>query len=1234
MIAVMKDCRPSTACRPACRPRTALLLWAIAAVLALTAPAVLGLDPAQDPGDYIVARWNTEDGLPHSSIRQIYQTRDGYLWIGTIQGLARFDGLTFTTFSAPGTPGLPNSLITSMAETPDGSLWIGTNNGLARYHDGRFTSYGRADGLKAATINTVCLAADGSLWIGCRGGVTRWADGKFINDIDTSGQDVSVLRHIMRDRHGALWLSAGFDTLRYAQGKFTRFGRAEGLPAAALQMMREDADGRLLAVTQDGLYRLDGDRFTPFEHNASLSSPRATATLVDRAGNLWIGSSGGLDRFSAGKVVAYADRIAGRFSNVDALLEDREGGLWVGTSAGLAHLTDRRGESWLKEQGVLGLQGTAVRQSRDGSVWISSWTGGVARLLNGTVRQYTAGAPLSLDSISTIYEAPDGVMWFGTQASSIDRLDGDKVTTYVYPSGVPTRRPVVSMNVGTDGEFLLGISRRGLLQLRDGQLTPVPEAAELADETVWAIHRTRDGRLLLGTSKGIFQRGPGRAWHQVDLPGLKQNPEVRAMMEDSDGVIWLATAGLGLVQWAPGGARSYGLREGMVDDTLFSIVDDRDGSLWVSSARGMARVRRTELAQLDRGQIVGLNCLALGRLDGLASGSAEGGGNPAAFLLTDGRLLTATVKGFAVVEPRRMPVNRQPPMVVIEGIVADDQAITRTPDGMISVPPGINRIEIRYTALSMIASQRVRFRYRLDGSDPGWIEAGHERSAHYTHLPPGTYAFQVLAGNGDGAWTDRAATTTITLQPRFFQTSWFRLGLIALLGGGLVGLVRLRQNRLRAREQEYVRTNAELDQRVRDRTAELARERARFKFIFDSVPIGITSMVKGRIETRLVNPAHARITGVPIERCQELDAYRQATPPADRLTQDMFHRRLVAGEIDHYAIEKRYVHADGSVHWTVLAVHLYAGGNREEIQEISTLVDITEHKQAELRLEESHRQLLELSRQAGMAEVATDVLHNVGNVLNSVNVSATLVADQVRDSKLSNLPKLGDMLVAQAGDLAEFLTNDPKGRMIPSYLLTLAGELSAERTVIVQELEYLRKNIEHIKEVVAMQQTYARVTGVTETLELAELADDALRMNSGGIVHQGVEVIREFEPVLSVTVARHAVLQILVNLVRNATNACVESGRADRRMTVRISRHGDRVRLAVVDNGVGIAAENLTRIFALGFTTRKEGHGFGLHSSALAAKELGGSLSAQSLGPGLGSTFVLELPCEKILSQP
>jgi signal transduction histidine kinase len=272
--------------------------------------------------------------------------------------------------------------------------------------------------------------------------------------------------------------------------------------------------------------------------------------------------------------------------------------------------------------------------------------------------------------------------------------------------------------------------------------------------------------------------------------------------------------------------------------------------------------------------------------------------------------------------------------------------------------------------------------------------------------------------------------------------------------------------------------------------------------------------------------------------------------------------------------------------------------------------------------------LLDISRQAGMAEVATGILHNVGNVLTSVNVSATLVMDQVRDSKSANLPKIGAMLQAHAGDLVGFLTNDPKGRKIPDYLIALAEQVAAERKIVTEELEHLRKNIEHIRDVVAMQQGYARVSGVAETVPLAELVEDALRLNASALSRHGLEVIREYEPGLSVTVERHKVLQVLVNLIQNAKHACDESGRTDKQMTLRLSRSGPRVRLAVIDNGVGIPPENLTRIFAHGFTTRKNGHGFGLHSGALAAKALGGSLTAHSEGRDRGATFILELPGE------
>ena len=289
--------------------------------------------------------------------------------------------------------------------------------------------------------------------------------------------------------------------------------------------------------------------------------------------------------------------------------------------------------------------------------------------------------------------------------------------------------------------------------------------------------------------------------------------------------------------------------------------------------------------------------------------------------------------------------------------------------------------------------------------------------------------------------------------------------------------------------------------------------------------------------------------------------------------------------------------------------------------------DITEQRRMQREVEESHKQLLQASRLAGMAEVATNVLHNVGNVLNSVNISASLLAESVKRSKVASLPKIVALLREHEGDLGAYLTHDPGGKKLPSYLDKLTEFLVADQKQAIEELHSLQANIEHIKEIVAMQQNFARVSGVKEMINLHELVEDSLRMNNGTTNCHEMEVIREFEAVPLINVDRHKVLQVLVNLIRNAKHACQDAQCVDPRITVRVTNGASRIKVSITDNGVGIPPENLTRIFNHGFTTRKDGHGFGLHSGALAAKEMGGSLAARSEGVGRGATFTLELPC-------
>lgn len=347
--------------------------------------------------------------------------------------------------------------------------------------------------------------------------------------------------------------------------------------------------------------------------------------------------------------------------------------------------------------------------------------------------------------------------------------------------------------------------------------------------------------------------------------------------------------------------------------------------------------------------------------------------------------------------------------------------------------------------------------------------------------------------------------------------------------------------------------------------------------------------------------------------------------PDDQLVAQNFRRRALEQE-KASQFEYRMISADDRALW-VREISTFTMEDGKATALRGVLFDITEQKQAEEELELLNKRLLESSRFAGMAEVATGVLHNVGNVLNSVNVSSTLICNQVRNSRTSRLRDVSLLLNRNSSDLASFLTNDPKGKIIPSYLNNLCERLGEEQQDLLKELELLVKNIEHIKEIVAMQQNYARVSGIIESLSIRNLVEDALQMHTAALTRHGVLVVREYQEVPVMSLDKHKVLQILVNLIRNAKYAMDAAARRDKRLSISIVlTPANVVQLSVTDNGIGITQENLTRIFSHGFTTKRDGHGFGLHSGALAAREMGGSLYARSEGPGQGATFVLELP--------
>ena len=450
------------------------------------------------------------------------------------------------------------------------------------------------------------------------------------------------------------------------------------------------------------------------------------------------------------------------------------------------------------------------------------------------------------------------------------------------------------------------------------------------------------------------------------------------------------------------------------------------------------------------------------------------------------------------------------------------------------------------------------------------------------------------------------------------------IGFVTFITRSISGPLRRQASQLQSANEAL---QAEIAERERVEAA-LRTAEEQYRSIFENAVEGIFQTTKdGRY--LVANPTLARIYGydsVAELQASVTDIGRRLYVNAGRRAE--FQRQIEeTGEIHQF--DSEIYRKDGSVIW--ISEHARAAYDEAGalLYYEGTVEDITERKRNEELLEKLNRQLRDTSRRAGMAEVATGVLHNVGNVLNSVNVSALLITDRLSKSRVSHLSQVSATLRENAANLGAFITSDPKGSKIPGFIASLAERLGNEQAELLREAEGLSKNIAHIKDIVAVQQNYAKVSGVVEVLPAASLVEDALEMNGAAFGRHRVEVVRAFDAVPAVRVEKNKVLQILINVIRNAKYAVSESRRQDKRITVSIHRNGNNcVKIAVADNGIGIAPEFLTRIFAHGFTTKTDGHGFGLHCAALAAREMGGSLTAHSEGVGHGATFTLELPID------
>ncbi len=816
---------------PARARRRAALVLVLAATAAAPCARAAGLDPRKALTQYNLDAWTTESGLPQNTITAVVQTQDGYLWLGTFGGLARFDGARFVVLDKSTTPPLPNSgvhalladrngglwvgtnggglmflkdgvartfrvadglgadIVRSLFQDSKGRVWAGTNAGLSLLEGGRFRSWNAASGFTSRVVRAIREDAQGALWIGTNGdGLFRMQDGRFTRLTRKDGLPSDLVFSLAFDHQGALWVGTnGGGLARYADGRFRVYGSADGLDGDIIWALHEDADGSLWVGTYGaGLFRREGERFRGLGTRSGLSSDFVRALGQDHEGSLWIGTNtGGLARLRDGKFNTYTAREGLPSDVAKTVLASPDGAVWIGTSGGgLARMKDGAFETWSRRQGLPHDFVQALLLDAEGSLWVGTNGGGVARFAHGVFRTYTVKDGLVDDHVAALAQDRDGAIWIGTNAGGLSRLDHGRFSSFTHEDGLGANL-VMALVVDRRGAVWVGTDGGGLTRIEGGKARTFTVADGLAADTVLCLY------------------------------------------EDGEGDLWVGTSGGGLSRFHDGLFVNFTTRDGLHDDVVFAVLEDSKGGLWLSGNRGLSRVdKRALLARTRTGRI---EPEVFGVADGMKSNECSGVSQPAATRLPDGRLVFPTTRGIVVVDPERLPRNQTPPPVRVEELLAGG---TVYEGERRELPPGAANWEIRFTALSFLAPSQVRFRYRLAGFDDDWVDAGPRRSAFYTQVPPGEYTFEVLAANNDGVWTAAPARIGVRLRPRFYQTRAFSAIVIAslLVAGALGYAMHVRGLHARRRElerlvQERTHALAEQQRHAEEARAEAERQR-------------------------------------------------------------------------------------------------------------------------------------------------------------------------------------------------------------------------------------------------------------------------------------------------------------------------------------------------------------------------------------------------------------------------
>ena len=851
--------------------------WSLAAIslLLLSGSAV---DSAfASAGDYLIDTTTGEKGLPNSSVTAIAQTTDGYLWVGTYNGLARFDGERFVKFYPENTPALKHARIRRLVTGPDGTLWISAHDGsITSYRKGKFSLEWIGEGVADSAARLISTRSYRPTFLLRTGeiirrqvldGTNRW------ELLRPPGASPGQL--VAEDANGVIWcLGRDQKIYRLVESVFNPVPENGGLEGADLNVLTVDKLGRIWAGTDREFAFWNGERFENMTPTNGTAVSNVTFLRVLSNGDVWSIANERLRKSRGREWVAEVEEVRGLFTGWrerTGMHEDSKGGVWLyDYGRGLFHIRpDGRVRQLTAEENFPGERVDAFLEDREGNVWAGVDRGGLVRVREKRFSVLLPGENAGAGVAVTVTEDAVGDIWIGTFGGGLHRWKHNEWQTFTLPGG--TRRGFVfSVASDDNGRLWTSAGDEDLYSGSAGKFTPFVPAVH----GVKSLLRASDGRLWVGTKSGlgVVASGQFRQFNQEDgiarayvralaedkagviwagmddgtLHRVSSNsitafrPEdpwagqpIWSVLADTDGSIWVGTFRGGLLRFRDGKFVRLMAKDGLPDDLICQLLDDGAGRLWAGTKQGIFHVEKAELNAFAAGRIERINCTAYGRYDGLPSLECSDSYQPAAWRTRDGRLLFATLKGVVSVRPADVAVNALPPPVVIEGVTVDgqDQKSELSAAGLrLEIPPGKQRIKIQFTGLSFISPDRVRFRYKLEKLEEDWSDPTTARSAQYSLLSPGEHRFVVTACNNDGVWNEKGAVLNLVVLPHFYETWTFKIAAsVAVVGVVIFAVRRIYTRRLRR----------QLEQLERQRAIE--RDRARIaKDIHDDLGAGLT----------------------------------------------------------------------------------------------------------------------------------------------------------------------------------------------------------------------------------------------------------------------------------------------------------------------------------------------------------------------------------------------------------